>query len=190
MGSDRISIDLSEFLNYDEDDCTEILKGIREHMQQVRSCTEIEKVELLGPTGFYLPEDEMDRKCPKDRYPIYCSNLSCYPQQFLKLNVGALKALFPEPSQQRTIQRVEFSFPNGFLGHEASRQHCPAHIDENPPELEGHGGSLTVNTLCFYRHFRSDEPVHLATEYDFFYTAPHVTEPGCQIPAYSVCVSL
>ena len=154
MVSNKVSIDLSEFVQYGKHGET-VLEGIRDHMWQLASCTEIEEVKLLGPTGFYLPGDEI-----QDNDPFF-------EKTVLKRNVDAVKALFPELGQQRTIERVEFRFFQFFVANEmGSLQYCQTNVDENPPEIERPGGSLVVNSLYFYLHFHPNEIICLSIEHD------------------------
>ena len=149
MVSNKVSIDLSEFVQYGKHGET-VLEGIRDHMRQLASCTEIEEVKLLGPTGFYLPGDEI-----QDNDPFF-------EKTVLKRNVDAVKALFPELGQQRTIERVEFRFFQFVVADEmGSLQYCQTNVDENPPEIERPGGSLVVNSLYFYMHFHPNEIICL-----------------------------
>ena len=147
MAADKISIDLSEFLlkPWKDRECDDsvILKGIQEHMQQLSSCTEIEEVKLLGPTGFYLPGiKEMN-------YRYQFSGIF-YPSQCLltlQILVDALKAIFPEGGQQCTIERVEL--PRWLKDSTA----------EHPSNVKG--PRLTVNNLCLYDSLFSDNEIYV-----------------------------
>ena len=144
MASDKVSIDLSEFLavvwkKNGECDDRVVLKGIREHMQWLKSSTEIEEVKLLGPTGFYLPGIEED---------IYQCYSIFYPECRLTLQilVDALKAIFPE-GQQCTIERVELPFQHDLK------------VTKDPSNVEG--PRLTVNNLCLYECFMCDDKIYV-----------------------------
>ena len=87
MASDRIpSIDLSDFIS----DQKTVVKGIKEHIQQLPSCNEIGEVKLLGLRTI-------------DGLPTIVGDAI----------VATFQALLPEPGQERTIQRVEL---NGNIG--------------------------------------------------------------------------
>ena len=145
MTSDKVSIDLSEFLQYQYcfDDSEIALKSIQQHMQQLETCTEIEEVKLLSPTAFYLPGDEKQDLDTFDRF---------YPRWFvttspLQMKVDTLKAVFPE-GQQRTIQRVDLLYP--------SESNVSA---KNPSEVEW--PRLTVNNLYLYRYSPFLDEIHV-----------------------------
>ena len=151
MAADKISIDLSEFLlkpwkDFECDDSV-ILKGIQEHMQQLSSCTEIEEVKLLGPTGFYLPGiEEMNYRYQFSRifYPSQCLLT-------LQILVDALKAIFPEGGQQCTIERVELPYQDNIWLKDSTAEH-PSNVK---------GPRLTVNNLCLYDSLFSDNEIYV-----------------------------
>lgn len=157
MTSDKVSIDLSEFLQYPYEvrDSEIALKSIREHLQQLGCCTEIEEVKLLNPTNFYLPGDEKQHLNTFSRFytPWF---ITTFP---LQMHVDALKAIFPKEGQQHTIERVELLI--------STKCSIPAEVE---------GPRLTVNNLCLYRYSHSPSIHEISVQKDELDTLLHTLQ--------------
>ena len=153
--TDRIPlIDLSEFLTENH------IENIKKHLQKFGGCNEIHNMKLLGSTGFDLP---LSTGIEESIFKVKYSPVTFNPYLGKEIVIDALKALLPEPGQQRTIQRLELPLPQ--------QSYWPVENpagNDDPSKIEAPRGSLIVECLSIYALYHGNCSSILPTVQKFF----------------------